>query len=265
MQKHNLKKFGIIVVIIGISTFISIKSLSALFPPTHNRDWMIGQESMPLFHVEEDVFVIDNFRNFEWETHASAQRNYESRKFDLSKLTGVDVLVSHFGDNARYAHSFLAFNFGDEESIFLSIESRRETTEKFSIWKGMVWQYELIYVAGSEQDLVKLRTDHRKERMYRYPLNISTEDSKKLLLVLAEEANGLTQTPRMFNTLTENCTNIVVQHLEDILNIKFPMTWKILYPGHFDEVLYSVGLISAPDGFLNAKDEARIDKNTNKY
>jgi hypothetical protein len=62
----------------------------------------------------------------------AAQTRYETRTFDLAKLEGVDVFISHFDDFEGLAHIFLSFGFSDGEQVVVSLETRREADEEFS-------------------------------------------------------------------------------------------------------------------------------------
>jgi L-ribulose-5-phosphate 3-epimerase UlaE len=53
----------------------------------------------------------------------------------------------------------------------------------------------------------------------------------------------------MYNTLMHNCTNEVSREVEAMSTIDFPITYKTILPGFFDEVLYSVGVIDTSEPF----------------
>lgn len=155
-------------IIVGL-ILLAWLGLFIAFRPSHDRDWEVGQEKLPKIEIENEKIVIENFRNFNWKDNESVDKNYETREFDFDKLEDVDVFISHFDDFEGLAHIFLSFGFTDGEQIVVSMETRREQDEEFSPLLGILRQFEFLYVVGSEEDIVGLRTDLRDERVYLYP------------------------------------------------------------------------------------------------
>lgn len=238
--------------------------------PSHNREWELGQEQLPRFTIESDRLRVDHFRNFHWTGETAADIRYETRTYDLRTLQTLDVFISHFDEFEGLAHIFLSFGFADGEPVVVSLESRREIDEEFSPLQGLFRQYEIIYVVGSERDIVGARTGPRAERVYRYPTVATPEQARSLLLRLGDDINGVAQTPRFYNTLLRNCTNEITRQVEHIAPVDFPFTWKTLLPGYFDEVLYQMQLIPTVGTFEATKaaaliDNARVDPQSEDY
>lgn len=226
--------------------------------PSHNRNWELGQERLPLFTVEANRLKIDNFRNFAWKAPLQADANYETRFFNLDLISELDVFISHFDEFEGLGHIFLSFGFSDGRHVAVSLESRRENGEIFSPLHGLFRQYELMYIVGSEEDLVGSRLFYRGERVYHYKTVASPQQTKSLLLKLGESINQLAQTPRFYNTATRNCTNEITRQVEDVVAIDFPSSAKTFLPGYFDEVLYAMELLEAKGTFYETKRQARI-------
>ncbi|MFZ1626637.1 MAG: DUF4105 domain-containing protein [Candidatus Moraniibacteriota bacterium] len=227
--------------------------------PSHDRNWELSQEKLPHFTIEGDRLDVTQFRNFQWTGEATAEPRYETRRYDLRTLRTLDVFISHFDEFEGLAHIFLSFGFADGEQLVVSLESRREVGEIFSPFQGLFRQYEIIYVVGSEQDIVGARTRYRGERVYRYPTVADAAQTRALLVALADDINAVAATPRFYNTLFHNCTNELTRRVEDISTVKFPLTWKTLLPGYFDEVLYDMGLIPSSGDFPETKATYAID------
>lgn len=251
------KKIVSIVVILCVlgSFFLLLKR------PSHDREWELGQEQLPRFNIYGDVLRVENYRNFRWTGELTAEPRYETRQFDLTKLVDLDVFISHFDPFEGLAHIFLSFGFAGGDRLVVSLESRRETGETFSPFLGLFRHYEIIYVVGSEEDIVGARTAWRGERVYRYPTVATPVQARALLLKLGEDVNGVFAEPRFYNTLFNNCTNAVTRRVEEMSTVTFPFTWKTLLPGYFDEVLYEMGLIRTTGSFAETK-EARFIQNT---
>lgn len=256
-QNKFLRRTGYVVFAVSILYLM----LVIVFQPSHNRDWELGHEKLPnfIYSAMSSQVTIENYRNFDWTAVKSANTSYEKRSYDLDEITGVDVFISHFDDFEGLAHIFLSFGFKDGEQVVVSLETRREEGETFSPLLGILRQFEIIYVVGSEEDIVGVRTGHRGERVYLYPTKATPEQARKLFDLLAVEINDVYQKPRMYNTLTNNCTNELTRQVEKMSELNFPLTWKTVLPGYFDEVLYEMKLIDSQKEFPEVKAEHLID------
>lgn len=221
--------------------------------PSHDREWETGQEKLPRVVFEEDVFTIENLRDFTWTGSFEAEQNYIEDSFDLRDMDSVDVIISHFDEFEGLAHIFLSFGFTDGRHVSISLETRREKGEKFSPFWGLLDQFEIIYVVATDRDLIGLRTGHRNERVYIYPTVATPTQAQELFVRLAQNINGIYEEPVMYNTLFHNCTNEITREVEAMTTLDFPITYKGILPGFFDEVLYGVGVIDASKPFDEVK------------
>jgi Domain of unknown function (DUF4105) len=229
-----------------------------VFQPSHERTWTTGHQVLPQVVFDTDrVVTITGFRDFEWHTAADAQEHYRTRTVLLDSIKQVDVLISHFSTYEGIAHIFVSFGLTDGEEIVVSLEARREQGETYSPLLGMLRQYEMIYVVGSARDLINARAELRGERLYRYHTIATPLQAQALFSALADDINGIYTTPRMYHTLTHNCTNEITRKVERISAVAFPLSWKTVLPGYFDEVLYDLALIPTTDTFETTKERAR--------
>jgi hypothetical protein len=220
--------------------------------------------------IDNDILIVENFRNFDWHDDGTPEVRYETREFSLNTLSSVDVFISHFDDFEGLAHIFLSFGFKKGEHLVVSLETRREFGEEFSPILGVLRQFEIIYVVGSEEDIVGLRTDIRNERVYLYPTKATPVQAKKLFAKIMTDVNSVYDKPRIYNTLTHNCTNELTRRVEDISDVRFPLTWKTVFPGYFDEVLFELSIIDTSDAFevIKAKhliDNQKVDRYSTTY
>ena len=138
---------------------------------------------------------------------------YYKKNFDLGQLRDVWFIVEHFGDWKGPAHTFLSFDFGNQGYVAVSVEIRKEKGESFSALKGLFKRYEVMYVIGDENDLIKLRTNFRHDPVYLYRTRTSTENKRALFIQMIERANQLQSHPEFYNTLTNTCTTNIVNHI----------------------------------------------------
>jgi len=258
MIKKILK---IILILVGV-LLIALAIFLLLQKPSHDRDWESGHDELPYMQIEDGTITVENMRDFQWDGPFEATQNYITDTFNLEEMDSAEVIISHFAEFEGMAHIFLSFGFMDGRHIDISLETRRESDEKFSPLLGILRQFEIIYVVGTDRDLIGVRTGHRDERVYVYPVTASPEKIQELFITLSEEINDVYEKPRFYNTLLHNCTNELTRKVEKISNLNFPFTYKTFLPGFFDEVLYSMNLVSTSVPFDELKQNALVDNNS---
>ncbi|HET9438804.1 MAG TPA: DUF4105 domain-containing protein [Longimicrobiales bacterium] len=212
--------------------------------PSNDRDWSIGQDRLPRAELEADAVTIHDLRNFEYDAAGQPTAlRYDARSYDLGQLQTVWFVLAPFEpDNRGPAHSFLSFGFADSQYLAVSVEARKEKDETYSIVKGLLKRYELMYVLGDERDLVRLRVA-RGDDVYLYPIKTSPEKVRALFVRILEHANRLHDKPEFYNTLTNNCTTNILEHANSIASRKIPYGREVLLPGYADELARELGLI----------------------
>jgi Domain of unknown function (DUF4105) len=207
--------------------------------PSNDRDWMTDVAQTAWADVNGDEMTFHNVRNFNYRTEADYTPRWETRKVNLSKLTGIDMAINYWG-SPYMAHPIVSFQFSDAPPLCFSIETRKEKGESYSAIGGIYRQYELIYVVADERDAIRVRTNYRKgEDIYLYRLNISPENARGRLMDYITALNQLHENARWYNAVTTNCTtSIRTQH---DAKKRRPWDWRILVNGFADEMLYQNG------------------------
>ena len=162
--------------------FLGVVAWWISITPSHDREWRPEVAVMPRAFIDGDRVRLTGVRNFDYRTRNDFTVRYEEREVLLSHLIGLDFYVSYFMEGP-VGHTFLSFIFDNAPPLSISIETRPEVGEGFAPIASMFKQFELIYVVGSERDLVGVRTNHRREPTYLYRLNTSADDARRLLLV----------------------------------------------------------------------------------
>jgi hypothetical protein len=81
-------------------------------------------------------------------------------------LSGADILITWWG-SPWIAHPIVSFDFGDQGHVVMSIETRDVIGQGYSAIRGFFHQYALTYIASDERDVIRLRTNYRKnEEVY---------------------------------------------------------------------------------------------------
>jgi hypothetical protein len=196
---------------------------------------------MPRATIDGDRVRITGVRNFDYRSRNDFTQRHEEREIQLSHLTGVDFYVSYWREGL-VGHTFLSFMFDNAPPLSISIETRPEVGEGFNPIASMFKQFELIYVVGSERDVVGVRTNHRLETVYLYRLNASADKARDLLLVYLERINQLADRPEWYHLLSNSCTINIIRYLnaagrEGRLDIRH------IFNGLIDSYLYRSGRV----------------------
>jgi hypothetical protein len=225
--------------------------------PLAERDWSPDQRVLSRATIAGDKVTIENMRNFSYKSTSEYVPRYETRTYDLGKLDAVWFIVERFGDAPAIAHTFLSFGFGGEY-VAISVEIRKELGETYSPLKGLLRQYELMYVIADERDVIGLRTHYRRDPLYMYPVNTTPDKIRRLFVEMLERSNKLAAEPEFYNTLTNNCTTNIVRHVNTISN-RIPFSYKVLLPAYSDQLAYDLGLIPTDRPFAEVQAAHRID------
>lgn len=209
--------------------------------PSNGRDWSPDLAVLPYAEFEGDLVTVRNIRNFKYASVLEYTPGYYDKTFDLNAITSVDFIVEPFSGVA--AHTFLAFGFEDGSYVDISIEVRREKGEFYNIFKGALRQYELTYVVADERDVLALRTNYRKGRVYLYPVETSKEKMRQMFVSMLERANELREKPEFYHTIANNCTTNIARHVNEITPHKIPLDIRLAFVKYSDELAREVGLI----------------------
>ncbi|MEI7511395.1 MAG: DUF4105 domain-containing protein [Candidatus Peregrinibacteria bacterium] len=209
-----------------------------------DRDWEVAYQKIPDVQQNGDLVTIHNIRDFLYSSTGEITPRYRDETYRVSDIVSVDFLVSHFSDIEGVAHAFVSFGFRDGRYLSISVETRREKGESFSPFWGLLRQFEIAYIVGTEEDLIGSRIGFRNEEVYLYPTVATPEQAQKLFLSFAHSITKESQNPDFYNTLTNNCTNTITHHIEKISEKKFPW-WdsRLIFPGYADELALEMGLI----------------------
>jgi len=208
--------------------------------------------------IDCDCVTIHNVRNFDYRTETDFTPRYETRTYDLSQLRGLDLFLNYWG-SPLIAHPILSFDFGDQGRICFSIETRPERHEAYSAIRGFYRQFELIYIAADERDVIRVRTNFRKgEDVYLYRLIVPLEQTRARFLEYVHRINQLHAKPEWYNAITSNCTtSIRTQHAAAD---RVPWDWRILANGKADELLYERGHLDHALPFAELKARSLINE-----
>jgi Domain of unknown function (DUF4105) len=209
--------------------------------PSNDRDWTDDVARMVRATVNGDRVTLQNVRNFDWRSEIDYTPRWETRGYDLAHLSTLDMVVSHWS-RRTIAHMLISFGFDGGTHLAFSVEIRRKKSQAFSEVGGFFKEFELCIIAAEERDIVRLRTNIRREETYLYRLNMPVPAMRALLLAYLEEANTLARVPRFYHTITGNCTTLVWRMLKRIVH-PLPFSYRVLLSGYLPEYVHQVGAL----------------------
>jgi hypothetical protein len=228
--------------------------------PSHEREWLPEQRLMPRADFFDHFVTIHNVRDFRWGAAGPVRTEWQKRSYDLDAVESVWYILTPFARDRRGpAHAFVSFGFADGRFLAVSVEARRETGEAYSIAKGMLKRYELMYVVGDERDLIQLRAG-RGDDVFVYPVRASADQARALLVDMLERANQLYERPEFYGTLRNNCTTNLLAHVNTLTTEPIRYGRRILLPGYSDEVAFERGLIDTTLPLDSARARFRINE-----
>jgi hypothetical protein len=221
--------------------------------PSHDRNWVPSVAKLPYAKTEGDQIQIHNIRNFDYRTEKDFSVRYYDKTYDLNKLETIDYVLSHWEGNETIAHSIFSFGFAGGDYLTVSVETRLEEGEPQSGLRGLFKQYELIYILGDERDLLRLRTNFRKEDVFLYPIAMDKKTVREVFNVVMERVNNIASKPEFYNTITQSCLSSLVGDLKRVITPKSSFDFRRLANGYSDELLYENGWIDSTLSFAETK------------
>ncbi|MBC2886201.1 DUF4105 domain-containing protein [Ochrobactrum sp. CM-21-5] len=225
--------------------------------PSLNRIWAPDVARTVTGKIDGNIVTLSNIRDFIWRTSEDFTPDWKEETYDLNKLMTVDVYLSYWSGPA-IAHTLLSFGFDDQRHVVFSGEIRREHHEVYSSIAGFFREYELAMIAAEERDIIYLRSNIRKENIYRYRVKLPPAAAKELFLSYVKLGNELAETPKFYNTLITNCTTIIY-HMARLLDPTFPFDYRILLSGYLPGYLYDHGWIEDDGTLEEVRARASID------
>ena len=243
--------------LIFAGAFLAVLAWFLTLQPSHDRPWRPEVAVMPRAFIDGDRVRLTGVRDFEYRSREDFTMRYEQREVSLAHLVAVDFFLSYWSVGP-VGHTFLSFIFDNAPPLSISIETRPEVGESFDPLGSLFKQFELIYVVGSERDIVGVRTNQRNEEVYLYRTSASADDARRLLLVYLERINQLADRAEFYHLLSNSCTINIVRYARTLgaaarFNIRHYLN------GWFDAYLYSMGLIDSDLPFEELRRRSRIN------
>jgi hypothetical protein len=215
--------------------------------PPVSGDWQEQLKVISTAEFDGDLVTVRNVRNFRYyPTEKDMHPAYYNKTYDLRAIKQVWYVTEPFNEDQSAAHTFVSFEFNNGDFLAISIEARKTKDQKYSTWKGMLRTYPLVYIAADERDVLLLRANIRKDKVYVYPVKLEKPENAKLILTdMLKRMNELTSTrPAWYNTLFANCTSSIAKHVNNITPGRIsPFSWQLWLTASADELALKHGLL----------------------
>ena len=203
--------------------------------PSNDLAWQPDVAQTAWAQMNGDEITIHNVRNCDYRTETDFTPHWETRTVLLSQITGMDVAINYWG-SPWIAHPIVSFQFADALPLCFSIETRKTIGQQYSPVRGLYRQYALIYVVADERDVIRVRSNYRREDVYLYHTLASPAQARERFREYINTVNALHEKPRWYNAVTTNCTTSI--RAQRAAKLRAPWDWRMLLNGKADELLY---------------------------
>jgi len=222
--------------------------------------WRADMLILPYVEFRGDEIVLRNIRNCVYRSESDYDVRHYDMRFRLDAVRTVDFLVVPFKESDLLAHTMLSFGLDDGRHFIISVEARIGQDQDYSAVAGTTRQFPLMYIVGDERDLILLRARVRQVDVHLYRGRAEPQQVQDLLVDMLARVNKLQQQPEYYDTLTNNCTTNLVQHVNKLRPGRIPYDWRVLLPGHSDRLAYELGLLEVQGPFEVARASSRINE-----
>jgi hypothetical protein len=260
MKKGHRWTLGLVLVGAG-----ALAILHGARTPSLSRDWdedvrvLAGVDLMGTGEVR-----LTNVRDWRYTRESIVSRAYFDALLDPADIVDVWMYEQQLDDFGLVAHTFVVFEFdesyGDARYLGVSVETRRESDEEYSLLGGMLRAFEVTHIWATERDLVTRRVQYLDYPLTRYRLQIPEEYRERIFVKLALETHELASEPRWYNTALNNCTSSLIQYVNESEPDAIPLHYSYVLTGKVDDYLRKLGYLDPEYSLAITRDYPATDE-----
>lgn len=239
------KLFGTTVRILFILALVVVLVVS-LRQPSLSRAW--DEDVRTLAGVEilsDEAVTLTRIRDWSYTIGSVSSKDYLDATFDPNDIVAIWMYEQQLSTSGLIAHTFLVFEFDEsyerERYLGLSVETRREQGETYSVIRGALRAFEITHIWATEKDLVTRRVQYLDYPLTRYRLEIPAQFRSRIFLKFVKETQSLASVPRWYNTASNNCTSSLIQYVNESEPGAIPFHYSYVLTGKVDEYLEQLG------------------------
>ncbi|MFG1379032.1 DUF4105 domain-containing protein [Xanthobacter autotrophicus] len=170
------------------------------------QDWVALQQHNPTAVIDGDRVTIRNFRDALHQPGEASVPRWTTATFDLSTLTGADLIIQPFGSMKALAHVMLSFGFADGRHVVVSIEARQAKGVSFDAVAGFFRRDPIYPEIGSERDLIWNRLARTPpDEVQIFPIHRDAAAIRLYFERILAFINRVDARPIFYSTLRESC------------------------------------------------------------
>lgn len=223
-----------------ILLFVSMRT------PSLERGWdedvnvLAGVDALP-----GETISISKIRDWQYALNSITEKSYFDASFAPNDIAAMWMYEQQLDSSGLIAHTFVVFEFDDSygraKYLGLSVETRREKGETYSLLGGVLRQFEITHIWATEKDLVTRRVLFLDYPLTRYKLEMPVAYYAQIFRKFAQETKGLASQPQWYNTVTNNCTSSLIKYVNESESNAIPIHYSYVLTGKVDEYLADLG------------------------
>ena len=218
----------------------------SLREPSLSRTWDEDVSILAGVEISNDEAVtLTQIRDWSYAISSISSKKYFDASFDPKDIVAMWMYEQQLDPSGLIAHTFLVFEFDESYErgryLGLSVETRREQGEEYSIIGGALRAFEITHIWATEIDLVTRRVQYLDYPLTRYRLDIPAAYRSRIFLKFAKETQSLASVPRWYNTVSNNCTSSLIKYVNESEPGAIPFHYSYALTGKVDEYLEQLG------------------------
>lgn len=191
-------------------------------------------------------------RQWTYDGDTVSSKAYAPVTYDPRDVLGLWLYEQELGLGGRIAHTFLVFEFperyGADRWLGISVETRREVGETYSLIAGMLRGFELTHIWAREEDLVRRRVEYLDYPLTRYRVVVEPDQVARIFEQFVRETEALAERPRWYHTLRTNCTSSLIEYVNQVRPGAIPWHYSFVLTGRTDDYLADLGYLDTGSG-----------------